>query len=517
MSLLMKALEKSEKERKEAGASKVEAAGSGTGFKLAAGVGGQRSKLGSALAGVLKKEGEKEQAKRVVAAYDNSAVEAEEAAMVRESAKARNRLFLGAAFGVVVLGGLYYGYENYLRDIIFGPDGTTATGQVVATATGSGQDSSRDSSQDSSQDSEPVFDNISLLPIAEPNYDIQENVLAAVLGAGPDAQSRQGEEISGQIRNFAQQLLAESVSEAGRTAKLLEEVSRQSALLGTEELALVFDPETATTINYDDYMLARLEELDKPVLADKAVIASAGKYNTRTRELLQPQPVALNTPASDSSQLVAPSRKLAKVEIKKIDNQLKALMESAVASYASGDFNAAETGFRSVLASEPRNIGAMIGLSKVHSSRGNTKLAVATLLKASDLDPRNAKVVIELIALQSGSANPILSERRILALLGVSQSRQNDSRLTFTLGTLYAQQERWLEARESFARAYRLDSSNPDFAYNLAVVMDYLNDPEDAVQMYQRAATLAQRNVSSFDAQIAIDRAATLRSGLGQQ
>ena len=83
-------------------------------------------------------------------------------------------------------------------------------------------------------------------------------------------------------------------------------------------------------------------------------------------------------------------------------------------------------------------------------------------------------------------------------MLSNTSDRSVEARLYFLLGGIYARQERWFEAREVFSYAHQAERGNPDYAYNLAVVHDFLNDSEEAISMYRLAADLTKTSVSAF-------------------
>ncbi len=76
--------------------------------------------------------------------------------------------------------------------------------------------------------------------------------------------------------------------------------------------------------------------------------------------------------------------------------------------------------------------------------------------------------------------------------------------LHFTLGNLYASQSRWGEAQAEYFECYRLDPSSADFAYNLAVSLDHLGQPQ------------ARRRLLSQGARRGAQRAAAVRSRRGR-
>ena len=87
----------------------------------------------------------------------------------------------------------------------------------------------------------------------------------------------------------------------------------------------------------------------------------------------------------------------------------------------------------------------------------------------------------------------------------------------FNLGNLYARQARWPEAEESYFAAYQADPENADYAYNLAVSLDHIEQRTAALSYYQRAIELADGRRVSFDAGNAMTRVRLLTAAPGSQ
>src|SRR5439155_1600545 len=91
-----------------------------------------------------------------------------------------------------------------------------------------------------------------------------------------------------------------------------------------------------------------------------------------------------------------------------------------------------------------------------------------------------------------------------------SVSRAPAHVLNFALGNQLAQQNRWAEAQQEYFKAYTAEPDNADFAYNVAVSLDHLRQPRQALDYYQRAIGLSEKRGASFDVAAARLRAATL-------
>ena len=525
MSTLLKALEKAEDERGKSGDDKAAAASGAAaaqekagGFKLSGG-----SKLSSALRDTGQKE--KAQAARVMSGYEAGHEDDDIEDVAAIAAGGRIRRFVALAAVAAIAAGGYYAYNEFLA-----PKGEEQVQEVAAASAETGDVAGFAAP-------EAIY-----LPLVEPEYDLQQDIQQAVLSSGEASadlqQANQNEELSRRIAQFTQQLLAESIEEARRrreeeraiqrqrleeeaelrvsTVETLEErldnlVSSEGAEDGEDVIAFVAP---------NDYMLDQLNALSEKPFVQRTrtrneFIAPAGSQNT---DLLAPVQRQIAQAAeggeeeakeeeSAAGKASAAGSKEPSASITRSEDEHQKVFDDAVASYERGDFEAAENGFRLILSAHPHHVNAMIGLAKVHSSRGNVRIALNTLLRASDLQPGNSLVISELVALQTDSGQQLLGERRLSSMLGNVEERSVEARIHFLLGGIYARQERWFEARDVFSYAHHADGSNPDYAYNLAVVHDFLNNPEKAVEMYRMAAELAKASVSAFDPQVALSRA----------
>jgi len=179
----------------------------------------------------------------------------------------------------------------------------------------------------------------------------------------------------------------------------------------------------------------------------------------------------------------------------------------AYQAYLAEDGEAAELAYRSVLRQEPRNRDARLGLAAVAAQAGRRNEAAehyATLLASH---PADTAARAALIAIAEG--DPTRVESGLKALLRIEPEAAH---LHFSLGNLYAAESRWPEAQRAWFRAYRLDRSNADHAYNLAVGLDHLSQPRNAIALYREALVLAQGTRAGFEAEAVRERIRILES-----
>lgn len=175
------------------------------------------------------------------------------------------------------------------------------------------------------------------------------------------------------------------------------------------------------------------------------------------------------------------------------------MLGDAAKLYISGAYAEAESAYRNILSKNSTNIDALRGLALVAVATGRYQLAVATYLEILEYYPNDPVAVADLANLHGVSGeNSRAIEEALKRVLG--KRPEWDGRIYFALGNLYASNQRWLDAQQAYFNAYANEQKNPDYAYNLAVMLDYLNKPLLAVDYYRQALDLSKHMPSGFDA-----------------
>jgi Flp pilus assembly protein TadD len=182
---------------------------------------------------------------------------------------------------------------------------------------------------------------------------------------------------------------------------------------------------------------------------------------------------------------------------------------AAYQAFMGGDDATAEREYRKILGREPDNRDALLGTAAVLAKRGRDDDATRLYLRLLELDPRDPAALAGLVALTS-QGDPVRGESRVKSLLS---EQPNAHVLHFTLGNLYAAQSRWAEAQQAFFRAWQGAPDNPDYLYNLAVSLDHLNQPQLALEYYQKALAQAAGRPHAFDPGRVQGRVRELKSG----
>jgi Flp pilus assembly protein TadD len=176
-----------------------------------------------------------------------------------------------------------------------------------------------------------------------------------------------------------------------------------------------------------------------------------------------------------------------------------------------GRVEQAESLYQSALQAEPQNVDAVLGLAAISARQGRTEQAIRYYERALELEPRNPTAQAGLISIV-GQADPQLSETRLKQLI----ANEPSGYLYFSLGNLYARQARWPQAQQAYFQAYQLQPDHPDYAYNLAIGLEHLNQPRIALSYYRKALELSNlRGNASFDQSRVQERITQLAARVG--
>ena len=141
---------------------------------------------------------------------------------------------------------------------------------------------------------------------------------------------------------------------------------------------------------------------------------------------------------------------------------------------------------------DPFNTDALLGLASIAGNQGDLNGAERHYRRALELDPQNASALAGLASIRQ-PGGPSESQ------LKFELARAPDSApLRFALGNQYANQGRWDEAQQAYFDAFSLDGRNADYAYNLAVSLDQLEQSKQAFTYYRKALDLAKVHGASF-------------------
>jgi len=208
-------------------------------------------------------------------------------------------------------------------------------------------------------------------------------------------------------------------------------------------------------------------------------------------------------PTESTTAVTEPTRipTLHKNVTEKINNQLS----SAYKNFHQGNEKLAYDTYHQILQQDPNNRDALLGFAALAVRHGNLTLAQQYYQQVLQSDPQNPHAQVGLI--NTLNYQPTSSESQLKLLL---EKSPQSAYIYFSLGNLYANQGRWAQAQQAYFDAYRYDSSQADYAYNLAISLDQLNQTGAALNYYQQALQLARNQRVNFNQPAVQKRVQTL-------
>lgn len=165
-------------------------------------------------------------------------------------------------------------------------------------------------------------------------------------------------------------------------------------------------------------------------------------------------------------------------------------------AYQSNRLDWARQAYQRALRIVPDGIDALLGLAAVAVRQERAEEAKRLYWKVLSSSPGNPFAVAGLGLLG-------VQPDRLLAVLQQVIGRGGaDATLFSVVGNLYVQRQDWLKAQQAYFEAFRLDQSNPDYAYNLAVSLDRLGKYRLARRYYEQALRLAQLRTPTFAVEV---------------
>ncbi len=184
------------------------------------------------------------------------------------------------------------------------------------------------------------------------------------------------------------------------------------------------------------------------------------------------------------------------------------LLVNAYRALQQNRLDAAQESYQQLLLTEPNNTEALLGLAAIAEQQKQPDKAAQYYLQVLHLDPKNAIAQAGLLGIV-GHADPQASEARLKQLL----ARAPSAFVYFTLGNIYAEQSQWPAAQAAYFQAFHLQPDNADYAFNLAVGLEHLNQPKLALKFYQQALQLAKdQGHANFELSLAQNRISKLSS-----
>jgi tetratricopeptide (TPR) repeat protein len=243
-------------------------------------------------------------------------------------------------------------------------------------------------------------------------------------------------------------------------------------------------------------------------------LADAGDVTPTASDSNDPE--AAGSAVQPQSDTEAPAAAVAQINFtrRQADSTLQPLLNEAYTAYQRGDLGLARQRYQAALADSPMHRDALLGLAAIAVAEQQPAQAMdyySRMLARNPADPVARAALLEL----SPAGGPATQERELRRLLDLHPQVAS---LAYAMGNFYASRQQWSDAQQYYFRALQLARSqaegpeqmNPDYAYNLAVSLEHLNQARAAIPFYQEALTQAQSQQAGFDLNGARRRVETL-------
>jgi tetratricopeptide (TPR) repeat protein len=238
-----------------------------------------------------------------------------------------------------------------------------------------------------------------------------------------------------------------------------------------------------------------------PLTPEAAPVPSSGNSVMPTRAFVAPiAPIAPLSPGLKPGNSASADSKPrqeqteTKFRLTHATPQTNTVLEHAYEALQSGRNEEAQGGYDQVLRADGKNTDALLGLATLAARQGQVDTAHGYYLRALEADPSDATARAGVLSTGRQSDDDVETH------LKTALARQPDSpSLLFALGNLYARQQRWSEAQQTYFQAYTGESDNPDIIFNLAVSLDHLRQNRLAAQYYRMALDASDSRTAAFD------------------
>ncbi len=202
------------------------------------------------------------------------------------------------------------------------------------------------------------------------------------------------------------------------------------------------------------------------------------------------------------AKIIHPDSPMISISKNKTSEQANVMVHQAYKAYQNSHFDTAKSMYETVLKNDPDNRDAHLGLAAIAINNQDQSNAYYHYAHLLTLNPEDAIAFNALIGL-SNHSDPLKDESAIKFLI---KQEGDMPYLYFSLGNVYAKQRRWAAAQQAFFNAYRLDATNADYVFNLAVSLDQLDQYDTALVFYKTAINLATNSFARFNPALANNR-----------
>lgn len=308
------------------------------------------------------------------------------------------------------------------------------------------------------------------------------------------------------VNNLIAQVSALPSTDSQSGPSNVESVSEPVSAVAPSELPAI-EPTATTNVSASIAAAAPVElvpevHADEPVLESRAA-ANAPASNTTVETATVSSADGLNRRAAPSANVDEP-RPAINITRRDTREPVDQRLVEAYAAFRNGDYLGARARYQQVVRDKPNNRDAILGLGAVATQLNDVAAAREHYGKLLQLDPRDVHARMGILETMP-SSDPVLLESELKRLFA---AHPNVAQLAFALGNHYASQGRWSDAQQSYYDALLAEKAggegpiSPDYAFNLAVSLEQLNQLRPAQSFYREALQESNLVSPNFDIQV---------------
>jgi tetratricopeptide (TPR) repeat protein len=211
----------------------------------------------------------------------------------------------------------------------------------------------------------------------------------------------------------------------------------------------------------------------------------------RVASLTSSAPVASGTDANQNMSITTNSQ----------FRQTDLWLHEAYAAYRAGDNERALSLYNQVLKVDTDNRNALLARAAIHMQEGNIDAAIRDYQTLLVANPKDSMAMSSLLAVSTYSPQETESQLKLMI-----REEPDSPYLNFALANAYGAQQRWQEAQRHYFLALQNNPNDPNYAYNLAVSLEHIAQPQSAINYYQRALENFTNGLATFNRDVVNQR-----------
>ena len=176
-------------------------------------------------------------------------------------------------------------------------------------------------------------------------------------------------------------------------------------------------------------------------------------------------------------------------------------LQEAYSAYQSGDYRLAMKRYNQVIEVDPNNRNALLARAAININEGYSESAIQDYRRLLLANPKDSLAMSSLLSVASYSPGETETQLKLMI-----RDEPDSPYLNFALANAYGAQNRWQEAQAYYFKALKNNPQDPNYAYNLAVSLEHISQPESAIAYYQRALENFENGLATFSRDVVDQR-----------